>query len=56
MGSDSAQRIKVLAARPDCLSSVLGTTRWKERTDSCKLSSDFHTHAITTVYKHTHKQ
>lgn len=35
-------RVKVLAARPDDLSSIpITMARWKKRTDSSRLSSDF---------------
>lgn len=35
-----AQQTKALAPKPDHLSSILGTTWEKDRTDSCKLSQD----------------
>lgn len=37
--SAMAQRIKALIAKSSELLSILGTTQWKERTNSCKLSS-----------------
>ena len=51
-----AQWVKVLAAKPDNLSSIPGPTWWKEGTpDSRKASSDFHldtgTHACTVYHK-----
>lgn len=45
------QYIKVLATKPDDLSSTPGCTHWKERTDSYKLSSGLHKCATVT---HTH--
>jgi hypothetical protein len=37
---EMAQPVKVLAAKSDYLSSILGPRWWKERTKSFKLSSD----------------
>lgn len=50
------RRWKALAAKPDELRAVPGTHMEKGRTESCKLSSDFHTRemAQTTANTHTH--
>ena len=41
--SEMTQWVKGIAAKPKGLSSILGTKYWKERLDSCKLSSDLYT-------------
>ena len=40
-----AQSVKATATKPDTLSSSPGTTGWKERHESLKLSSDPNTHS-----------
>lgn len=47
---------KALASKPDILSSVLRTYLMKERTNSHKLSSHFHTLAVIHRYIHRHMQ
>lgn len=37
-----AEQVGVVAADPEDLSLILRHTQQKERSDSCKLSSDFH--------------
>lgn len=44
--SKAAQVAKAPVAKPEDLSSVPGSQWWKEKMDSCKLSSDLHTCAI----------
>lgn len=39
------QRGRVPSTKPDNLNSTLGPRRWRERTNSCKLSSDLHTYS-----------
>lgn len=41
--AETAQRVKALATMPEDLSSALGLTQWKERTNSHELSADLHT-------------
>ncbi|KAL6049987.1 hypothetical protein STEG23_006931, partial [Scotinomys teguina] len=41
-GPQRAQRVKALATKPEDLTSTPGMAGWKERTDSCKLSSELH--------------
>lgn len=41
----------MLDTKPDSLSSNPSTTRWKERTDGCKMPSDLHMHTLAHVYK-----
>lgn len=45
-----AQQVKVLAARPDDLTSVSGSHTADRKTDFCKLSSDLHTYAPIHIY------
>lgn len=40
--SRMVQWVKTFSAKPDNRSSIPGPIVWKERTDSYKLSSDFH--------------
>jgi hypothetical protein len=53
--------VKVLATEPDNLSSVYGSTEWRERNDFDKLSSELptcagaHMGAYVYTYIHTHK-
>lgn len=42
-----AQQLKTIATKPDNLSQILGSTWYKEKTDSFKLSSDLHMHVVT---------
>lgn len=44
--TDKVSANKELATSPYNQSLVLRVTFWKERTNSCKLSSDLHQHAI----------
>lgn len=44
--------VKVPNAKPYLLSSIPGTTWWKERTDFYHLFSDFHNH-VHPKYRHT---
>lgn len=46
------QQVKPLAAKPDNLNLIPGTTWWRERINSSKLSSDLCTGAVT--HTHTH--
>lgn len=52
--------VKLLATKPNNLSSTPGSIWWKERTDPLKLSSDFHvqvsTNAYTCTHAHTHSR
>lgn len=43
----------MLDTKPDSLSSNPSTTRWKERTDGCKMPSDLHMYTLAHVYKDT---
>lgn len=38
------------------LTLIRGSYRWKEKSDSCKLSSDLHRHAVAYASSHTHIQ
>lgn len=42
-------RIKMLAAKPDDLSSIITMVRWKKRTNSSRLSSDFYLNVMELV-------
>lgn len=46
------QQVKVLAARPEDLGLIPASTRWKETTNSYKLSSDLHA-AASVSHAHT---
>ena len=51
------QWVKALAVMLDNVTSILGPMRWKkERTNSHKLSSAFHTCAVTRACAHAHTQ
>ena len=54
-GSGTAQQVKVLAAKPDDLSSVPRTWRKEER-DSCLLTSDLHKHTMVSALSLSHAQ
>lgn len=55
---ERAQQMKVLAAMPNNLSFILGSTWWKMNTTYFSLSSDFQTHSglcahkLTVTYTH----
>lgn len=52
-----AQRVRVLVPQPEDLCPIPNPTGWKERTDSCNLSSDLHTYGTTHVMcPHTYTQ
>lgn len=48
-----ARQAKVLAAKPDDLSLVPRTPWWKERTSSCRVSSDLHLHTLHGTHTYT---
>lgn len=48
------QQVKPLAAKPDNLNLIPGTTWWRERINSSKLSSDLCTGAVTHTHTHGH--
>lgn len=50
-----AQSLKVPAAKPHDMSSILGT-HLVERTVFCKLSTDLYTHAAVCMLTHTHTE
>lgn len=42
---ETAQQAKVVSTKADDVSLLPGRTRWKERLDARKLSSDLHVHS-----------
>lgn len=50
-----AQSLKVSAAKPDDMSSIL-RTHLVERTNFCKLSADLYTHAAVRMLTHLHTE
>lgn len=42
--------------KPSSIRSIPGSTRWKARTTSYKLSYEFHTCAVASMWTHTHRE
>lgn len=47
-------KVKLLVSKLEVLSLILRPTWWKERIDSCRLSSDLHTHVTVCTDTDTH--
>lgn len=48
-----AQQVRILVLKPNYQVSSSEYTRWKERINSYKLTSDLHMHLVARVHSHT---